>query len=845
MPLRFFRAGGLDQIRLDTAADLAAIPELDQKLWVALACPVKGLEIDDASLACLDGDADGRVRAPDVIKAIKFLQDRLASLDQVIARKDSLIASDLKNSPATSTLLAALGEAQRLAKKGPGEAISIKDADDAVTAAKADPFNGDAILVPESAPEGALRNALSDLLSLYPGSDDRSGKKGASEKDVENFLAALAAWKTWEDAADTKVMILGDLTAAAAAAVSKVQSKIDDHFARCRMAAFDPRAAAALGLDEAAIKALATQALGADSASIAALPLAAVDANGILHLDKGINPAWAAAIASFRSSAAEGKNVLTEAEWNAIKNRFDAYAKWLAAKPAFDCSKLSPERRANALTSKDGLAALFAQDKAAAPRYDALSDLVKTLRLQRDLYRLVKNFVNFADFYAPGCDAVFRVGTLYIDARACSLCLRVDDAGKHASLAGLAKGYLAYVDCTRKDKSAEKISIVALFGAGDGDNLMAGRNGIFYDRQGRDWDATITKIVDNPISIRQAFWSPYKKLVRMIEEQIAKRAADADAEANSKLTAAATTVAQADKKAADEKKPAPKIELATLALIGTVISGIAAVIGGLLQALFGLGILMPLGVVGIMLAVSGPSMLIAALKLRQRNIGPLLDANGWAINSRVRVTFPVGASMTKLAAVPQGAELSLVDPYAEKKSIWPKLIGFATSVLTLLVGAIALFFMLYHQNWLGKQNTHAIYHLGLPGLGIPHTLIKERTEAEQARDAFITKTTELVNGALVTHEAKLIAAEARYKSAQEAHSKLQEEKAGLELFNKHPPAQRKLKAMINSIARAEIQENRAKTALDEIDKKYTDAENAFSAIDKLVLEIEKEEIPKD
>ena len=57
---------------------------------------------------------------------------------------------------------------------------------------------------------------------------------------------------------------------------------------------------------------------------------------------------------------------------------------------------------------------------------------------------------------------------------------------------------------------------------------MVGRNGIFYDRKGRDWDATITKIVDNPISIRQAFWAPYKKVARMIQEQIAKRAASAD-----------------------------------------------------------------------------------------------------------------------------------------------------------------------------------------------------------------------------------------------------------------------------------------------------------------------------
>ena len=79
------------------------------------------------------------------------------------------------------------------------------------------------------------------------------------------------------------------------------------------------------------------------------------------------------------------------------------------------------------------------------------------------------------------------------------------------------------------------MQIVAAFTNGDSDNLMVGRNGIFYDRLGRDWDATISKIIDNPISIRQAFWAPYKKAVRMVQEQISKRAATADQAASARL----------------------------------------------------------------------------------------------------------------------------------------------------------------------------------------------------------------------------------------------------------------------------------------------------------------------
>src|SRR6202000_2657157 len=106
---------------------------------------------------------------------------------------------------------------------------------------------------------------------------------------------------------------------------------------------------------------------------------------------------------------------------------------------------------------------------------------------------------------------------------------------KHATMAGMAGAYLAYVDCVRK-ATGEKLSIVAIFSQGDDDNLMVGRNGVFYDRKGNDYDATITKIVANPISVRQAFWAPYKKLVRLIEEQVGKRASKAESESNEKLS---------------------------------------------------------------------------------------------------------------------------------------------------------------------------------------------------------------------------------------------------------------------------------------------------------------------
>ena len=59
---RFFRIGGFDQVRIETADDLRHLHELDQKLWAVLACPCSGLEIDSRTLKLIDSSDEGRLR---------------------------------------------------------------------------------------------------------------------------------------------------------------------------------------------------------------------------------------------------------------------------------------------------------------------------------------------------------------------------------------------------------------------------------------------------------------------------------------------------------------------------------------------------------------------------------------------------------------------------------------------------------------------------------------------------------------------------------------------------------------------------------------------------------------
>ena len=712
---RFFRAGGFDQVRLDTGAELLAIGELNQKLWVALACPTTGLHFDAKTLALIDSDKDGRVRAPELISAVQWAGALIKNPDDFLKASDSLSLSAINEAtPEGRAILASARQILDTLKKL-GDTISLSDTTKVAEKFVETVFNGDGLIVEDSAADEATKAAIKDVIACVGSELDRSGKPGLSQAKVDQFFAEATAFAGWWQKAETDAAILplGEATAAAAAAVQAVTSKVDDYFARCRLAAFDPRALTALNREEKEYLSFAAKELTLSSVEIAGFPLARVAAGQPLPLNEGLNPAWQDTIAQLSRAAIKpllgDRPALTESDWAALLARLAPFASWSAGKAGATVEKLGRVRIRELLAgkAKEHLAALIAKDKELEPQFAAIATVEKLLRFHRDLHLLCLNFVSFKDFYHRGEPAIFQAGTLYLDQRSCELCLTVEDAGRHATMAGLSGAYLAYCDCARKG-SGEKRQIVAAFTDGDADNLMVGRNGIFYDRKGQDWDATITKIVDNPISIRQAFWAPYKKVSRFIGEQINKRAVAADNAAMQKLTADALDL---DKAADTGKAPAtapplpkPKLDTGIIAALGVAAAGIGGMIGGIVSAFLGLKAWMPIGVIGILLMISGPSMFLAWLKLRKRNLGPLLDANGWAVNAKARINVPFGASLTGVAKLPPGAQRDLTDPYAEKLSPWPKII------IVLLVMALAIYLLdrkgklyTWTDGWLGTK----------------------------------------------------------------------------------------------------------------------------------------------
>ena len=336
--------------------------------------------------------------------------------------------------------------------------------------------------------------------------------------------------------------------------------------------------------------------------------------------------------------------------------------------------------------------------------------LEKLLLLSRDFCTLLRNFISFQDFYAKrgkallgrGADnetpwAIFQAGTLIIDQRACNLCLRVEDIAKHNTQAPESGMFLIYCQCTHHT-SGQKMQIVAAMTIGDIRNLKVGKNALFYDRQGRDWEAEVIKIIDNPISIGQAFWTPYRKLGEWVSGLINKSAAEKEKKAFADMTTKLQTTPIAGG-AAPAAAPAQPFDIAKFAgifaAIGMAIGALGTFLTQLLAEVKGIAHYgwwaIPTLIICILLVISGPSMILAWMKLRKRNLAPLLNANGWAINADAIISVLFGNTLTEQAQFPV---LKLADPHAKIKKL-TKGGKWAIAIAALLLGIAVALVVLY------------------------------------------------------------------------------------------------------------------------------------------------------
>jgi hypothetical protein len=675
--------GGIFQVQLKSVKDLEALATLDPKLWVALSCPVNDLEIDRRTLELIDYDADGRVRIEEMRKALTWTLKRLAKPDSLFIGGDlPLDAINTTDSEGQQLLAAAK---QILANTGNSESTSISVSQAANTSKiyGQSRLNGDGVIAKDATDSAELQQLIADIMHCLGAETDRSGEPGITEQKLDTFIAELNTYEKWWtegeiDSAHGEVIFpLGDATPDAFMHLLAVESKIDDFFARCQLVAFDARAEAPLNHGVAHYQTIAAEDFSNSRKDIERLPLAKVSANSTLPMLTGINPEWKRRMQNLFDHVTRPLKIgsggsLELDEWQQIKQCFTAYRKWRESKPKTKTETLSISRVREILASDlhNQLAALLAEDQALAPRMKSVDAVEKLARFHRDLIQVLNNFVNFNDFYDESRTAIFQAGVLYLDGRECRLCLRVENPAKHAVLATLSRAFVAYCECRRKD-SKKKFTIAAVFSAGDSANLIVGRNGIFQDGQGRLWDTTIVRLIENPISIREAFLMPYMRVGRFIGEKLEKWAVTRDKAMQKQMETGVESVSSDSVNPSKTSKGNMGGIAGMLAAGGIALGAVGAGIASLFNTLKALAWWeLPLVITGLVLMISIPSMMIAWLKIRKRTLAPLLDASGWAVNGRTLISAKLGRSLTTSATLPIAAHCKFDERNQARKWLW-------------------------------------------------------------------------------------------------------------------------------------------------------------------------------
>jgi hypothetical protein len=681
MSLVFRRVAGSFHVAIESFEDLAAAVEMPEAHWIAMAAPIDGLACDPAFLRHLDRERRGRVRASDLKAAVAWTRARLADARGCVPGADRLVLTHISAQAAplrdaATAILAGLG--------APSEAIDLATLRASKAALLRTSQNGDGV-VPLCAldEDPGLASLVPSIWTVVPPVTDACGEPGVNAASIEAFRAARAEALAYLSGRATALR-WGPDSYALAERLLALAPRLRELFLLCAVAATQPgMSLGTLGAEE--VLALRGQPDRLRTA-LERLPLAIPNAERRLRradLLPGLffdelAQLWDALLGAHAEpeglSEAAVERLIAEAE--ALRQD----AQKAAALPALALGEAA--LRAIEPAAEDALLARCAADEQIGLALAQVDELEKLALFQRWLFSFANNFMSMPDVYVAGRRALFEQGTLVLGGRNFSFSVRVTDRPTHAAVAAESLMYLLYVR-VQGATAAQGYEVAVPVTNGTAEGLFVGKRGLFFDRDGVEHDAMVVQILPNPISLREAMFQPFTRIGRMITARFERWAASADAEFEGKLTSSLDQTEATAKAAAAAAEAPPSAPVAPAAAAPPAPEAPAsqaqsslATFTGLTMALAFIGStgalvfskvaeMGPLGtlqaVIALLCAVMAPFAILAALKLRRRNVAGLLEAGGWAMNERLLLRRELAPLFTRRPPRPPGSSLRWAD----------------------------------------------------------------------------------------------------------------------------------------------------------------------------------------
>jgi hypothetical protein len=674
------KLGGSYQLVVEGPEQLAQMAQLDEARWTASSAPTSSLNVDPRFLACVDRDDNGRIRPEELKAACHWILSVLRDHSDIGSTTLKLQLGHVNTDhPDGSRVLAS---AHRILGN-----LGVQDADSItldqvrnlqhIRASAA--TNGDGIIPPEAVEDASLKQFIEDIIATTGSALDLGGKRGVTAIELAAFLKSAQARIAWEERSDHG---LGPDAAKAWSAIASLRAPMETWFRTCDLVCLDPELAKKR-FDANFDATMKLQGAGPVTDYLDHLPLAPPNAKGQLHMDGWLHPSHREALAHVRERVPMGGAPphVDEQAWRALLTRFAPYQAWLEEEAGKDVAPIGSERLAtytNDPVYKDALTALIATDKAVAVELAEIATVERVILYQRWLLDLTNNFVSFAQFYDPTRRSMVEWGTLVMDGRRFDLALRIANRKAHKECAKKSMICLLYVEATGRS-SDDVLTLAVAVTSRDRGSLYLGKRGVFYTTDGRDWDAVVVDVLDNPISLWEAAKRPIVGLVDLVTAQLERfseaRQTQLETQVQSTLSKTETAAQELQKTTQTEGVAVPAAEasapepaaappaadqsgaLQNLMMSGSVaVAALSSAFAYLMSTLSTIDLTQVLAITGGLAAlVLVPPTLLAAVRLRQRDLGRVLEAGGWAINSRLRLPSWAGAVFTRTPPLPPGS----------------------------------------------------------------------------------------------------------------------------------------------------------------------------------------------
>jgi hypothetical protein len=660
-PLVYRRYGGSFQVEIPNFETLTRAIHIPETQWMATACPLEGLHCEPRFLAFMDGDGNGRVRVAEVRTAVRFAAKMLQSYQGVDAHSDVLELSAL--SPEAAAMRSAAQRILGILKAENTGRISLEQVRASDKMLRDAGINGDGIIAPAFLPEPVRPLALR-IMAAFPEVKNRAGLAGVDPPMLQRFRearTALLAHLAGKDA----IHVWGEASLERAKRIREVKPLLDGYFLQCRLVAAQPEAATNLKLPPGRVESVLGDTAALEKAA-SVLPIAPADPAGVLtwaRLYRG--PAYEA-LEAFRKEVAApitgSAEQLSDAAWRMLSSGSDAMLAWQAV---FDANPVRGMAAELATVADADLAAMEAAsqaDLAIKGELDAIVELERLILYQRWLLAFANNFISMPDLYSAKKDALYEQGTLVLGGRKYTLSVLAQPRAAHAALTSQGTTCILYVKVTPRD-GAEGYEVAVPVTRGRSGHLEVGKRGIFHDVEGKEYDAIITQVVRQPVSLWEAMTMPFERLGRFISSKVEALASSGDKEFDQALDKGYTRATVAPGEPAAAAAPAQGGGLGgVIAAGGIAFAAVGSALAFIMSQMKSLTLGDVLSAALIIAAiVMLPAGLLGWLKLRKRNLALLLEGAGWALNDRLKLTPQLAGLITRRPPRPQGSRVERGD----------------------------------------------------------------------------------------------------------------------------------------------------------------------------------------